>query len=109
MGTNYYAVEKRVSLHRRVFHIGKASAGWKFCFRGYQGRTDFDSLCIKSIEDWKSILSSGDFAILNEYNDEVTYDDFFKMVEDMQSNHNKENFTLDANVGGYRFFFDDFG
>ena len=109
MGTNYYAVEKKPSLRRRTFHIGKASAGWKFVFRGYQDASS-DIPVILSFDTWKHILRpDGDFVIFDEYNREVSNKEFFKMVNEMQSNENKDNFTHDVNVGGYRFYFNDFG
>ena len=104
MGTNYYAVERRVTLNRRILHIGKSSAGWKFAFRGYLNK---DDIVIKSVEDWKEFLK-GDYAILDEYDREISYDDFFKMVEEKQKENNPDNFTTDVNVGGYRFWFEDF-
>lgn len=114
MGTNYYAIQNKVSLHNRVIHIGKSSVGWKFLFQGYQNATDSDDfmdddLNINSLEDWKNFLNTDEYIILNEYDERVSYDDFFKMVEEKQSEENPDNFSNCANINGYRFSYRDFG
>lgn len=104
MGTNYYAVKKKPSLYNGALHIGKSSCGWKFCFQGYE-----DELNIKSIEDWKKYLKSDDIVILNEYDEEVSYNDFFKLVEEKQKENNPDDFKYSINVNNYRFTFRVFG
>jgi len=112
MGTNYYAVKKKPSLNREIIHIGKSSAGWKFLFRGYQKESDYTSvrndLNINSIEDWGEFLSNDEYVILDEYDDEISYEDFFALVEDKQLIENPDNFSNCANISGYRFAFKDF-
>lgn len=113
MGTNYYAIQKKPSLHSSVIHIGKSSAGWKFLFQGYQGLSNplgymYDDININSIDDWKSFLKNDEYVILDEYDDQISYDDFFSLVEDKQSTDNPDNFSDCANIGGYRFSFRDF-
>jgi len=112
MGTNYYAVKKKPSLYNGALHIGKSSAGWKFLFRGYQDEElnyGADRLNINSIEDWKKYLKENNVVILDEYDREISYDDFFKLVEEKQKEENKDNFCDCCNVNGYRFTFHDFG
>ena len=114
MGTNYYALKKKPSLHSRVIHIGKSSAGWKFLFQGYQCATGsdgfmYDDLNINSLEDWKEFLKNDEYIILNEYDEEVSYKDFFDIVDEKQSEDNPDNFKDCANINGYRFSYRDFG
>jgi hypothetical protein len=114
MGTNYYAIQNKVSLHNRVIHIGKSSAGWKFLFQGYQhyGNPDgymYDDLNINSVDDWKKFLDTDEYVILDEYDKQISYDDFFKLVEEKQSEENPDNFSDCANINGYRFSYRDFG
>ena len=104
MGTNYYTVPRKPSLTREVLHIGKASAGWKFAFQGYLN----DDLTIKSFEDWVHYIQDNDLCIFNEYNEEISLQDFIDMVIDFQNNDNENNFTRDVNVSGFRFYFGDF-
>lgn len=101
MGTNYYAVKNGPSINIGALHIGKSSAGWKFNFQGYQ-----DELNIKSIEDWKEYLK--DKYIVDEYDRQISYEDFFKLVEEKQKEDNPDNFKYTANIDGYRFTFNDF-
>lgn len=99
-------------MHRNILHIGKSSLGWKFLFHGYQ---DYElewnkpHININSLEDWKSFLSNTEeYGILNEYDEEISYENFFKMVEEKQKEENKDNFCNCCNVNGYRFAFHDF-
>ena len=110
IGTNYYAIKRKLSLHNYPIHIGKSSAGWKFLFRGYLINEDDqdDFVNIKSIEDWKEFLKNNNLAIFSEYDEEISYDDFFNMIDEKQSEENKDNFKYAVNVGGYRFSFKDF-
>lgn len=110
MGTNYYAIKNKISLYPQSIHIGKSSAGWKFLFRGYfKGENYiFENLEIKSIDDWKTFLKNYDYIILDEYDKIISYDDFFKMVEKLQSNNNIDDFRYNGNINGYRFNFREF-
>lgn len=111
MGTNYYAVEKKFSLHRNIIHIGKSSAGWKFLFHGYQNYEyawDKSPINLNSLEDWKKFLMNKEYGILDEYDEEISYEDFFKKVEEKQTEENEENFRDCANVNGYRFCYRNF-
>ena len=112
MGTNYYAVERKFSLHRNILHIGKSSCGWKFLFHGYQDyELDWNKphISINSVEDWKKFLSNTEeYGILDEYDEEISYDDFFKLVEEKQKENNSDDFRYTANINGYRFSFNDF-
>ena len=105
MGTNYYAVKRKPSLYNGVLHIGKASAGWKFVFEGY----DDEEHNIRSVEDWKEYLKANDCVILDEYDQEVGFDEFFSYVEKKQEENNVDDFKYSVNVNGYRFTFHDFG
>lgn len=111
MGTNYFALERKFSLHRNCLHIGKSSMGWRFLFQGYQDyELDWDKphININSVEDWKEFLSNKEYGILNEYDEEVSYDEFFEMVEEKQKENNPEDFRYNANINGYRFSYKDF-
>lgn len=111
MGTNYYAVEKKFAIHRNIIHIGKSSCGWKFLFQGYQDyELEYNKphININSLENWKEFLSNKEYGILDEYDREISYEDFFELVEEKQKEENKENFKYDANINGYRFSYNDF-
>ena len=68
MGTNYYVAENACECCNRydeTYHIGKASYGWAFTFRGYseEGLTSWQA--------WKEFLK--DKLIVDEYGNGVTY------------------------------------
>ena len=114
MGTNYFAVKNRPSVHRAL-HIGKSSYGWKFLFQRQN-----DSWCdpevhwnsFEEVRDWLylHVVEEKDYVILNENDDLVSFDDFIKHVEYLQEEgkSNPENFRYCDNVNGYRFTDGDF-
>ena len=54
-------------------------------------------------------MNTDEYIILDEYDEKISYDDFFKMVEEKQSEENPDNFSNCANINGYRFSYRDFG
>lgn len=111
MSTNYYVMKNKVSLYQRAIHIGKSSLGHKFLFRGYSGEEegfDNDYLNISSIDDWKDYIKNNELLIFNEYDELISYDDFFDMVERFQLEGNEDDFKYNGNVNGYRFDFREF-
>lgn len=80
MGTNFYIKTKKCNEcgHKpEGLHLGKSSAGWQFSFQ-YNGGKYY-----KSVEAMKEWLKGKE--IENEYGETVTYDQFWKMVDDKQS------------------------
>lgn len=73
MGTNYYWVENECECCNRkeLFHIGKRSYGWAFTFKGYNN--------LKSWNEYKEFLKNK--KILDEYDDEVSFESFVLMIE----------------------------
>jgi hypothetical protein len=109
MGTNYYH-RTNICNHCNRYeekHIGKSSAGWQFSFQGYKE----DISRIMSFEDWKRELQTKGVigVICNEYGEEISFEDFVKMVEDKQTgkfnnkpNRNRYDYCLEnRNVYGY--------
>ena len=114
MGTNFYAVKTRPSIHRTL-HIGKSSYGWKFLFQRQN-----DSWCdpevhwnsFEEVRDWLylHVVEEKDYVILNEYDELVPYDEFIIIVEfgQEQGKFNSANFWYCDDVNGYRFTDEDF-
>jgi hypothetical protein len=76
MGTNYYVAENACGCCQRydeAYHIGKASWGWAFSFRGYRPER------LVSWAAWKEFLRNK--IIMNEYNEKIDYDWFVHMIE----------------------------
>ena len=111
MGTNYYAVRNRPTTSDPI-HIGKSSAGWLFCFQSQN-----DTWCeppvvwntYEQVKEWpyKYTVEKNDFVIINEYDEILTFDEFFDLVDSKQNDDhckkNPENFRYSRNVNGYRF------
>ena len=57
-------------------HIGKSSAGWKFLFNHNDWRYFTN---IQEMKDWLK-----DQEIVSEYNEVISFEDFWKMVEQKQ-------------------------
>lgn len=97
MGTNYYAqlnVCDKCNKPEDVLHIGKSSCGWTFMFRGYRNhyiREGFE-VNLDSWQKWQLFLKQPNIQIINEYDEIITYDDFYRLVEDKKNetfNHAK--------------------
>ncbi len=95
MGTNYYAREdtcEKCGVAKNETHIGKSSAGWTFTFHATED--------IRSYKEWLMFLSQKDIKIFDEYDREVSLEEFKEMVESKRSaehNHAKEY----SNGGSY--------
>ena len=85
MGTNYYLNTDYCPCcgqSKQRLHIGKSSAGWRFNFDGAElGTTNFKYG--DSIDRIREKLKHGN--IENEYGEQLSYDDFFAIVEKKQT------------------------
>lgn len=104
MGTNYYLVKNRPSTDSGL-HIGKSSLGWRFLFHKLPiWETDKP---LNTFEQWRDYLKetteSGNYVIMNEYDEVVSLDDFLKMVANKQNENKPDMFEYCENVNGYRF------
>ena len=110
MGTNYYVVPNRPSIAEPI-HIGKSSMGWMFLFQDADEPSRDVPVVWHSFEELNEWLRtnvlhpSGEYVIMNEYDEIVSYHDFIDMVERKQEQFkdNPDNFTYCRNVNGYRF------
>lgn len=114
MGTNYYAVRTRPTMCEPI-HIGKSSAGWMFLFREQHEMWNDPPVIWHSfteLNNWlkEYVVEKKLYAILNEYDEEISYEEFIKMVERKQvlDKNNEENFCYCKNIGGYRFADNEF-
>lgn len=102
MGMNYYvkidtkeAIQDALYANSLVYsvldsfelHIGKSSYGWKFVFQQqeiYNPLNRWTNL-LNSYRSWKEFLTTAPVVIINECNEEVNKEEFFKMVEEKQN------------------------
>lgn len=96
MGTNYYTKINNCDKCGRYdkIHLGKSSAGWQFYFQ-YNGGKYY-----KNVDEMTVWLI--DKEIKNEYGEVISHDDFWKMVQEKQS-ENKADGTYDLVIDGYTF------
>ncbi len=95
MGTNYYHrtnICEKCNRYKEK-HIGKSSGGWQFSFQGYR---EHNIPKIASFRDWKRELQA-DGKIFDEYGEEMSFEDFVKMVENKQY----DKFNSEANMNHY--------
>ena len=100
MGTNYYAVKTKPSLEPPI-HLGKSSMGWLYLFPFCEYFRTFNQFK-QFLEDK---VDSGEYVILNEYDEIVSKDDLLERIETKQvtCKDNPDNFKYDMNIDGYRF------
>lgn len=108
MGTNYFLARNRASVLEPM-HIGKSSAGWPFLFHAIDSgwENPFTEEPIQTFNQWKSAIEkavgSGEAVILDEYDEIVSPEDFYAMVERKQKIENKDSFSHASSIDGYRF------
>jgi hypothetical protein len=105
MGTNYYAHIDTCERCKRpwaVVHLGKSSGGWRFTFN-LNGREHYYD--VPSMKQWLKGK-----RIFDEYEEEVSHDDFWNLVEAKQSaelpDPNRPGYNHagdDIDIGGYNF------
>lgn len=97
MGTNFYLAAPHLAGHYDDpydpgVHIGKSSAGWKFCWRGHP---DFG---VTSRADWGRLFREcGDAAIVDEYGRVLTFAEFVDICDDAKRQARRDE--LAANRG----------
>lgn len=111
MGINYYACRTRPTTDEPI-HIGKKSWGWLFCFQDQYEPDNEPPVVWHNYEEvvaWlrKNTVEERSYVILDEYDREVSLDDFIALVQASQNDphdlKNPDNFTYNRNEGGFRF------
>ena len=95
MGNNYYA-RYGLCLHCSRYeeiHIGKSSAGWQFMFHATEE--------IKSYKDWLKFLSRKGTKIYDEYNKEVSLEEFKKLIAEKQKPIYDNHAEMYKDMGSY--------
>ena len=86
MGTNYYAINKRIDNIEDLdlgLHIGKNSCGWVFNFEAHSNPE------LKSIQNYKDYLKEK--FIYDEYAREIPYKEFWEIVESSKESFNSRD------------------
>lgn len=102
MGTNYYHFKEKIKegdFPEGGLHIGKNSAGWVFHFEAHEYPR------LKTAQDYQEFLKEG--VIYNEYDEEVSYEEFWKIVEESKEDYygkppyDFENLPEDGNTSSF--------
>jgi hypothetical protein len=102
MGTNFYLLQNVCTqCHKpdEVLHIGKRSFGWCFTFQGFEN--------IKTTDEWKRLMQIPNSIIEDEYHHAHTFDDFWKMVDNLKDGRVNTYDSFQDNHG-YWFHSEDF-
>ena len=95
MGTNYYLQyipKKRVG-PVKTLHVGKSSAGWRFCFHYIKDLAE-------NVEQWRKLIGLG--SLWDEYDTIQVPDEFWEKVEAKQDGRYLDG-SDDFLVDGYYF------
>jgi hypothetical protein len=111
VSTNYYAVRNRPTTDDPI-HIGKSACGWLFHFQAQNHPYNQPPLVwntYEQVKDWlkKYTVDSKEYVIIDEYDEIISYDDFIKLIDEIQTDdfniNNPDNFRNCRDVNGYRF------
>ena len=91
------AIDKLNEVNERI-HICKRSCGWQIGFDHNNG--EYYEPTRKSLEEF---LSQPDIVIFDEYNNEYTYDQFWKEIDEHNANprntYDSKKFTQEITIG----------
>lgn len=114
MGTNYYAVKNKPTTSLPI-HIGKSFSDWKVLFQSQHETGCFPSVVWNDYDeliDWleEHIVEKKDYVILNEYDEQMSLEDFKKIVELGQAEHkdSPRQWEYCKNIKGYWFTDEEF-
>jgi hypothetical protein len=115
MGTNYYVILNECQGCKRYdsLHVGKNSYGWPFTFRAY---VDLDLYSypgleeeIKSKQDWEAFLKKPGMRIVNEYDEEISYQALIELAESkLRTGDQSLHFNDFLDEEGYTFTTEEF-
>ncbi len=106
MSTNYYLRHNVCSCCKRYdeAHIGQYSMGYKFLF---QYLPDYAT----SVKEWKNHINLLNNKIVDEYGEEISIPDFWKIVDEAQNDRSRMGLFINRDYvdnEGYEFLDTDF-
>lgn len=99
MGTNYYLKATRPREVYDEVHIAKCSSGWKPSFQA-SDETEFTP-AVNSVDDMQRLAESGEWSIVNEYGEALSWEEFSEEVLNWESEFNYRT-HLDTGLHTYR-------
>ena len=100
MGTNYYAISNKPTVHDYKIHIGKANWKSKFLLHYCD---EFKSM--NELKDFfDEHVRNGEYVIMDEYENVIPPDDMLDYIDSKQGSKNPINFADgERDIDGYRF------
>lgn len=111
MGTNFYIRRTKPREVYDEYHIAKTCCGWLPAFEAYMPHDECDDRpAVNSVDDIKALVDSGDFILVDEYDQEYDWEGFTKRVlefgDDLNRRTHKATFRdqQDYEFLDYEFF-----
>lgn len=108
LSVNYY-IRKRESVEVfPEFHIAKRSCGWEALFEAYHSdmpcayMIEVDRPYIDRVSDIKALVESGEWEIVDEYGEAVTYEEFIDHMDTDYDIESKRESHLGLGLDAYR-------
>lgn len=108
LSVNYYIRKKKPIEVFPEFHIGKRSCGWKPLFESYHSdmpygiTVDVDRPYIDRVSDIEALVESGEWEIVDEYDEVVTYEQFIDHMDTDYDVETKRSSHMGIGIGAYR-------
>lgn len=105
MGTNFYIQRTKPREVYDEYHIAKTSGGWLPSFEAYTPCGEWDERpAVHSVSDIKTLVESGDYVIIDEYDTEYDWDGFTERVLEFGDDfHNRSHHPDFKDPQGYEF------
>lgn len=107
LSVNYYIRRVDPIEVRPEFHIGKRSCGWKPLFETYHSdmpytyRVDVGRPYIDRVSDIKALVESGEWEIIDEYDEVVTYEQFIDHMDTDYDVETERKSHMGIGLGAY--------
>lgn len=107
MSVNYYIRKVDPIEVRPEFHIGKRSYGWKPLFETYHSDmpytygVDVGRPYIDRVSDIKALVESGEWEIIDEYDEVVTYEQFIDHMDTDYDVETERKSHMGVGLGAY--------
>lgn len=108
LSVNYYIRKVHPIEVKPEFHIGKRSCGWKPLFETYHSDmpygycVDVDRPYIDRVSDIEKLVESGEWEIIDEYDEVVTYEQFIDHMDTDYDVETERKTHLYIGLGAYR-------
>lgn len=110
MGTNFYIKRTKPREVFDEYHIAKTSCGWLPSFQAYTPYGEDDKRpAVHSVADIKMLVDSGEYIIIDEYDDEYDWEAFTDRVLEFGDDFNNSSHHPDFKDNqGYEFIKADY-